>query len=91
MQMRKTSACFRFDATVYFNIGQRYGAVVRSSGAYVPPGARKIPVSPPATGGKSDIPRVAVNAPDGAAIPDKAGSPAPTATNKVGICVVPNR
>jgi hypothetical protein len=68
---------------VYTNIPGRYGAVVRSTGAYVPPGARKTPLSPPASAAKSDIPKVSVNAPDGAAIPDKAGSPAPT-VNKVG-------
>jgi hypothetical protein len=72
---------------VYTNIVCRYGAVVRSSGAYVPPGARKTPLSPPASATKSDIPKVSVNAPDGASIPDKTGPPTPTATttNKVGM------
>ncbi|KIM84875.1 hypothetical protein PILCRDRAFT_779165 [Piloderma croceum F 1598] len=63
------------------NEEDKYGAVVRGTGAYVPPGARKTPLSPPASGAKSDIPKVAVNAPDGAIIPDKAGSPVPTAAN----------
>ena len=61
----------------------RYGAVVRGTGAYVPPGARKGPLSPPLPGApKADIPKVAVNAPDGATVPEKEGSPAPA--NKVG-------
>jgi len=43
-------------------------------------------LSPPASAAKSDIPKVAINAPDGAPILDKAGSPAPTTANanKVG-------
>ena len=75
-------------AKPYTNVVGRYGAVVRSTGAYVPPGARKTPLSPPASGTKSDIPKVAVNAPDGAIIPDKAGSPAPTAANTNKVCIV---
>lgn len=53
----------------------RYGAVVRSANAYVPPGARRGPSGalPPvkegapsnATAPKPDIPKLAVNAPDG--------------------------
>jgi hypothetical protein len=50
----------------------RYGAVVRGSNAYVPPGARKnLPVgtATPASGGDTvkgpDVPKVSINAPDG--------------------------
>jgi len=54
----------------------RYGAVVRGSNAYVPPGARRIlPVAaataatPSASGGAivkgPDVPKVSINAPDG--------------------------
>jgi hypothetical protein len=76
------------DAKPYTNVVGRYGAVVRGTGAYVPPGARKMPLSPPASGAKLDIPKVAVNAPDGAIVPDKAGSPAPTAANTNKVCIV---
>ncbi|KAI0749362.1 LsmAD domain-containing protein [Daedaleopsis nitida] len=49
------------------NEEDKYGAVVRSANAYVPPGARKTGsvTTPPA---KSDIPKVAVNGPDGSAV-----------------------
>lgn len=66
----------------------RYGAVVRSANAYVPPGARRTssgtPISPPATAlikekdaEKPDVPKVSVNAPDGSekTLPGKATSP----------------
>ncbi|KAK7033100.1 LsmAD domain-containing protein [Favolaschia claudopus] len=61
------------------NEEDKYGAVVRGSNAYVPPGARK-------TGGdtaaKSDIPKLAVNGPDGSSVPSqtpsKSPSPAPS-------------
>jgi hypothetical protein len=50
----------------------RYGAVVRSSNAYVPPGARKNSVAaatPSAPGSATvkvpDVPKVSINAPDG--------------------------
>lgn len=48
-------------------VGCRYGAVVRGANAYIPPGARKTGSSttPPA---KSELPKVAVNAPDGSAV-----------------------
>ncbi|KAA1467500.1 hypothetical protein DENSPDRAFT_856711 [Dentipellis sp. KUC8613] len=69
------------------NEEDKYGAVVRGTNAYVPPGARK----QPAGGAKApEIPKVAVNAPDGTAVSQpetgssssKAPSPAPTsATN----------
>lgn len=55
----------------------RYGAVVRGSNAYIPPGARKTlsPLSPatPASGGASakgrEVPKVSINAPDGSSVP----------------------
>ncbi|KAJ3510811.1 hypothetical protein NLJ89_g4461 [Agrocybe chaxingu] len=59
------------------NEEDKYGAVVRKQGAYVPPGARKQgPASVLAaaaetassTGPKADIPKVSVNGPDGAAV-----------------------
>ena len=51
----------------------RYGAVVRGSNAYIPPGARKnLPVAattPPGSGSVTvkgpDVPKVSINAPDG--------------------------
>jgi hypothetical protein len=50
----------------------RYGAVVRSSNAYIPPGARKnLPVAAatPAPGSATvkepEVPKVSINAPDG--------------------------
>ena len=69
----------------------RYGAVVRGANAYVPPGARKTAgtvTTPPA---KSELPKVAVNAPDGTAVSasattastptgSKVPSPAPSGT-----------
>ena len=61
----------------------RYGAVVRSSNAYVPPGARKQVPGPapngPAAATKAaapDLPRVAVNAPDGSALSPRVQTPA---------------
>ncbi|KAH9838493.1 uncharacterized protein C8Q71DRAFT_751533 [Rhodofomes roseus] len=82
---------------------EKYGAVVRGANAYVPPGARKVGQggpTPPA-GAKQDIPRVAVNSPDGTAVPGdkekekekaadaaKTGSPAPGA-NKPTADAVP--
>ncbi|GBE88385.1 hypothetical protein BKA93DRAFT_768236 [Sparassis latifolia] len=66
------------------NEEDKYGAVVRSANAYVPPGARKGPL--PSTNGTAksppDIPKVAVNAPDGSAVPaaeKEAGSAQPAA------------
>ncbi len=54
----------------------RYGAVVRGSNAYIPPGARKnlpvataTPASGSATVKGSDVPKVSINAPDGSNIP----------------------
>lgn len=48
----------------------------------MPPGARRGgPLSPPPSGGKSEIPKVSVNGPDGISVPaavlSKPGSPAP--------------
>ncbi|OJT11474.1 hypothetical protein TRAPUB_12026 [Trametes pubescens] len=72
------------------NEEDKYGAVVRSAGAYVPPGARKggPPTTPPA---KADLPKVAINAPDGTTVAaptttstpttSKVPSPAPGATS----------
>ena len=47
------------------NEEEKYGAVVRGQNAYVPPGARKNPN----VGKLPDIPKVAVNAPDGSSVP----------------------
>ncbi|KAH9949939.1 hypothetical protein B0H21DRAFT_725331 [Amylocystis lapponica] len=80
-------------------LGDKYGAVVRGANAYVPPGARKGPL-PTGTGSKSDIPKLAVNAPDGATVssaqtetstatPSKTGSPAPNAANQPAVDAVP--
>ncbi|KAH9917828.1 LsmAD domain-containing protein [Fomitopsis serialis] len=78
---------------------EKYGAVVRSANAYVPPGARKTGQAGLATpAGVKDVPRVAVNAPDGTAVAadkekkaadaPKTGSPAPGA-NKPTADAVP--
>ncbi|KAF8896389.1 hypothetical protein BD779DRAFT_1495640 [Infundibulicybe gibba] len=76
------------------NEEDKYGAVVRGTNAYVPPGARKAgPLSPVGNvagkDGKPEIPKVSVNGPDGATIPpqaqsppSKTPSPAPSNTNK---------
>ncbi|XP_006459522.1 hypothetical protein AGABI2DRAFT_201859 [Agaricus bisporus var. bisporus H97] len=78
------------------NEEDKYGAVVRGQGAYVPPGARRGPagaLSPPSTTVsiaavptgtvKQEIPKVAINGPDGSTVnqtqtpPDKTPSPSP--------------
>ena len=52
---------------------------MRGANAYVPPGARKTAtsVTPPV---KSELPKVAVNAPDGAAVPSATTSSTPSAS-----------
>ncbi|KII90025.1 hypothetical protein PLICRDRAFT_29180 [Plicaturopsis crispa FD-325 SS-3] len=69
------------------NEEDKYGAVVRGTNAYVPPGARRGGVTSPTETGKSDAPKVTVNTPDGAAASQpsaqtssssKAASPAPS-------------
>ncbi|KAI0775226.1 LsmAD domain-containing protein [Trametes elegans] len=72
------------------NEEDKYGAVVRGANAYVPPGARKGTPTAATPTGKPDLPKVAVNAPDGTAVPasttsstpsgSKVPSPAPGAT-----------
>jgi len=67
------------------NEEDKYGAVVRGTNAYVPPGARKPgAVSPPVSNAtQPEIPKVSVNGPDGATIQppgqssSKTPSPAP--------------
>lgn len=97
--MRKTSGCScQFLIRLLTMI--RYGAVVRGTNAYVPPGARKPGAfSPPASNAtipKQDIPKVSVNGPDGTTVvaqtqspsSSKAPSPAPAANaNKVIIYI----
>lgn len=66
---------------------------MRGTNAYVPPGARRgnSGPSPAAVGPKVEVPKVSVNAPDGATLQQaqsppsssKAPSPAPTNSNKV--------
>ncbi|KAF9468085.1 hypothetical protein BDZ94DRAFT_1318189 [Collybia nuda] len=60
------------------NEEDKYGAVVRGTNAYVPPGARRPDaVSPPVSNVvKAEIPKVSVNGPDGAALPSQTQSPA---------------
>jgi hypothetical protein len=58
------------------NEEDKYGAVVRGTNAYVPPGARKAGAAPVNNGAKADVPKVAVNGPDGASVPSQAQSPA---------------
>jgi hypothetical protein len=81
--------------------GNRYGAVVRGSGAYIPPGARKhqqqvTSAGPSVTNPpqKSDIPKVSVNGPDGATVApketppiSKSTSPAPSTSSMNKVCV----
>ena len=72
----------------------RYGAVVRSAGAYVPPGARKAgtatsgPSTPAAIPTKPEIPKVQVNGPDGVIPKDgqKPASPAPGSSAANVVC-----
>lgn len=79
------------------SIASRFGAVVRGQNAYVPPGARKLQATGPASGTSpppKDVPKVSVNGPDGtpvaakdtAPLAVKSPSPAPStssASNKV--------
>ncbi|KAI9512104.1 hypothetical protein F5148DRAFT_1273963 [Russula earlei] len=60
------------------NEEDKYGAVVRGSNAYIPPGARKnlppLNATAPSTPGAAsvkgpDIPKVSINAPDGSSVP----------------------
>ncbi|KAH9945455.1 uncharacterized protein BXZ73DRAFT_96444 [Epithele typhae] len=74
------------------NEEDKYGAVVRGANAYVPPGARGKSQGPATTPpAKSEVPKVAVNAPDGTSVTpsgttastpsaSKVPSPAPGAT-----------
>lgn len=79
------------------NLASRFGAVVRGQNAYVPPGARKLQTTGPASGTSpppKDVPKVSVNGPDGTPVAPKdvaplaVKSPSPTpstssASNKV--------
>ncbi|KAJ7603781.1 hypothetical protein DFH06DRAFT_1256087 [Mycena polygramma] len=65
------------------NEEDKYGAVVRGNNAYVPPGARRTgAMSPVGNAAKTDIPKLAVNGPDGTSVPSqtpsKSPSPAPS-------------
>ncbi|KAJ7274423.1 hypothetical protein B0H12DRAFT_1228157 [Mycena haematopus] len=66
------------------NEEDKYGAVVRGNNAYVPPGARKTggDTAPAGIAAKADIPKLAVNGPDGTSVPSqtpsKSPSPAPS-------------
>ncbi|TFK28121.1 hypothetical protein FA15DRAFT_665603 [Coprinopsis marcescibilis] len=65
------------------NEEDKYGAVVRGAGAYVPPGARSktgnivLPGPPVQSSPNPEIPKVSVNGPDGTVAPAKIPSPAP--------------
>lgn len=71
----------------------RYGAVVRGTNAYVPPGARRSgAMSPPVSNAAAvvaEIPKVSVNGPDGTTLPSQTQSPSsskapsPAPPNKV--------
>lgn len=81
----------------------RYGAVVRGSNAYIPPGARKQQQqqqssSTTASVPKTDLPKVSVNGPEGTAVASKEVPPATKSTsptpstqsvNKVCSCIRP--
>lgn len=64
----------------------RYGAVVRSANAYIPPGARKQQQQGAATGAsttatqasKAEIPKVSVNGPDGSVVATQKDPTPPT-------------
>ncbi|KAF7374886.1 LsmAD domain-containing protein [Mycena sanguinolenta] len=66
------------------NEQDKYDAVVRGKDAYVPPGARKTggDTAPAGNVAKTDIPKLAVNGPDGTSVPSqtpsKSPSPAPS-------------
>ncbi|KAJ6619738.1 hypothetical protein B0H10DRAFT_2024730 [Mycena sp. CBHHK59/15] len=62
------------------NEEDKYGAVVRGNNAYVPPGARRTgAMSPPAgNAAKADIPKLAVNGPDGTSVPSQSPSKSPS-------------
>ncbi|KAF8071968.1 hypothetical protein FPV67DRAFT_1483313 [Lyophyllum atratum] len=76
------------------NEEDKYGAVVRGTNAYVPPGARKPGAfSPPVSSAvlsttAAEIPKVSINGPDGTTLPSHTQSPAsskapsPAPTNK---------
>ena len=74
--------CFLFSSHLHVLTAQhRYGAVVRGSNAYIPPGARKQQLQQqpssagaPATNNpppKTDVPKVSVNDPDGTVVAPK--------------------
>jgi hypothetical protein len=99
--MRKTSQCSLLSQSrpITDHAICRYGAVVRGSNAYVPPGARRQGLHAATSSvPKAEIPKVSVNAPDGAVVPQarapspssssKAPSPAPTNANKVDLSLV---
>ncbi|KAG1750792.1 hypothetical protein EDB19DRAFT_1676960 [Suillus lakei] len=68
------------------NEEDKFGAVVRGQNAYIPPGARKVQTTGPASGTSppKDVPKVSVNGPDGAPVaakdvaPPAVKSPSPT-------------
>ncbi|KAK0204777.1 hypothetical protein DFS33DRAFT_692473 [Desarmillaria ectypa] len=58
------------------NEEDKYGAVVRGTNVYVPPGARKPGAVPPVSNAaRNDVPKVSVNGPDGAAVASQSQSP----------------
>ncbi|KAJ3734319.1 hypothetical protein DFJ43DRAFT_1064682 [Lentinula guzmanii] len=64
------------------NEEDKFGAVVRGTNAYVPPGARKVGATPgPTNATKTEIPKVSVNGPDGAAVSSTSHSPASSSKN----------
>ena len=74
VSMKKTSALVPYshdDGLITTSF--RYGAVVRGANAYVPPGARKAGTpSATAPAKAADVPKVAINGPDGAAVTSQA-------------------
>src|SRR5438445_10649868 len=82
----------------------RYGAVVRGANAYIPPGARKHLQQNSSTGtgpsgnppSKQEVPKVAVNGPDGSTVATpkeatpptaKSTSPAPSTSSVNKVCL----
>ncbi|KAG6373468.1 hypothetical protein JVT61DRAFT_6621 [Boletus reticuloceps] len=72
------------------NEEDKYGAVVRGSNAYIPPGARKQQQQQPSSAGapavcspppKTDVPKVSVNGPDGTAVAQKEVPPTAKSTS----------
>ncbi|KAJ3967566.1 hypothetical protein EV361DRAFT_929974 [Lentinula raphanica] len=64
------------------NEEDKYGAVVRGTNAYIPPGARKAAGTTAVNATKTEVPKVSVNAPDGAVVSTTTISQSPASSSK---------